>query len=82
MTRLVDRSRKSFDAVAELLLEHGNAPQGDGWFVDKEGYHLLLTKPIDWKLLYANFTFSSGDIKLDDNSISTWDPAYEIIGGR
>ncbi|MGW8393986.1 hypothetical protein [Pseudoduganella sp. HUAS MS19] len=82
MTRLVDHSKESFDAVVAVLVEHGNSIVGSGWFVNKEGYHLLFAKPIDWNLLYSKFTFSTEEIKLDRNSISTWQEAYEIIGGR
>ncbi|WP_426339284.1 hypothetical protein ACN9MZ_23560 [Pseudoduganella sp. S-14] len=82
MTRLVDGSKVSFDAVVAVLVEHGNAIVGRGWNVDKEGYHLLLAKPIDWDLLYSRFSFSTEEIKLYDNGISTWEEAYEIIGGR
>ena len=82
MTRLVDHSKESFDAVVDVLVENGNAIVEPGWTVNKDGFHLLLAKPIDWNLLYANFTFSTDEIVLDDNSISTWQYAYEIIGGR
>lgn len=82
MTRLVDGSKESFDAVARVLVENGNAIVGPGWRVDKEGYHLLLAKPIDWDLLYSKFTFSTEEIMLDHNRISTWQEAYEIMGGR
>lgn len=82
MGRVVDASQESFDAVVDLLVKHGNSVDGNGWFVNKEGYHLILTKPIDWNLLYANFTFSADDIVLDKNSISTWRSIYTIIGGR
>jgi hypothetical protein len=82
MVRLVDHSKASFDAVVEVLVKHGNSIVGPGWSVDKDGYHLLLAKPIDWDLLYSEFTFSSKEIKLENNCISTWQYAYEIIGGR
>ena len=82
MTRLVDHSKDSLDAVVAVLVENGNAIVAPGWTVDKDGYHLLLAKPIDWNLLYAHFTFSTDEIVLADNSISTWQYAYEIIGGR
>ncbi|XLZ70147.1 hypothetical protein ABT364_27030 [Massilia sp. SR12] len=82
MKRLVDDSKASFDAVLEALIENGNSVVGDGWYVDKEGHHLLLAQPIDWPLLYSMFTFSTDAIKLDDDSIATWNPAYEIRGRR
>jgi len=82
MTRLVDHSKESFDAVVKVLVDNGNTVKGNGWSVDKDGYHLVLENPIDWDLLYTKFRFSTDEIVLGENSISTCQYAYEIIGGR
>jgi hypothetical protein len=80
--QLLNRSKASFDALVDALVQGGNEIVGERWRCDKEGYHTNLRYPIDWALVYSTFLIESDDVLVYENSIATNPEAYEVIYRR